>query len=126
MSVALLAVATLVAFGYLAVRVWWLSHLVRRLEARLRAYELVLRLPEVDVATGKLPPPARRERPAVAHPPGVPEAEAGSPGADTEAWRDEVARAAQAGRRVEAVILYRKHTGAGLAEAVEAVKRLRG
>ncbi len=119
MSTPILAVATLVAFAYLSFRLWWLGHLVRRLEARLRAYELVLRIPEIDIASGKLPPPAAARHPGAAPPLGTAPPPAG------DDWREEVARAARAGRRVEAVILYRKHTGAGLAEAVEEVKRLR-
>ncbi|MEU6403859.1 ribosomal protein L7/L12 [Streptomyces sp. NPDC046985] len=43
---------------------------------------------------------------------------------EDEPWRDEVVELVRAGRKIEAIKVYRKATGAGLPEAKDAVERI--
>ena len=97
--------AALVLLGRATIQVSELRRRLGMLEHRVRGLETAGRPPPVEVRS----PPA---------------ATAADRAVDQEALREAVAERLRAGRKVEAVKLWRAATGQGLAEAKEAIDRI--
>jgi hypothetical protein len=91
------------------------DHKVRRLEARIRNNEIASLLGDVPLTPTLPSSTVRAARTALPDPPEI-----------EGDWRAAVEERARSGRVVEAVLIYRKHTGASLPEAVAEVRRIAG